>query len=78
VVDAGTHVTLEIGQADLQFGAGRHRCPGEQLARAIVDGMIGSIRSSGYTVDPASIATDADGRPTTLVLRRATISSSAG
>ncbi|MBI5088099.1 MAG: hypothetical protein HZB15_04325 [Actinobacteria bacterium] len=69
-ITPGTTVTLEIGAADLPFGAGPHRCPAEQLARRIVDGIIGAIVDSGHRVDPESIVTDADGRATRLVMRR--------
>ena len=64
----GTDVTLEIGAAGLPFGSGPHRCPGEQLAEAIVAGVLAAIESAGYRPDPRSLAVDADGRPTALTL----------
>jgi hypothetical protein len=68
-VDAdGRQVTLEIGAAGLPFGSGPHRCPGEQLAEAIVAAVLAAIDSAGYRPDPSSLAVDADGRPTALTL----------
>jgi cytochrome P450 len=64
----GTDVTLEIGAAGLPFGSGPHRCPGEQLAEAIVAAVLAAIESAGYRPDPRSLALDADGRPTALTL----------
>jgi hypothetical protein len=65
-IPGGSDVLLEIGHAGLPFGFGPHQCPGHELARAIVAGMLAAIDASGYEVDPAGIVTDADGRPTVL------------
>jgi hypothetical protein len=68
-VDAdGTEVTLEIGAAGLPFGSGPHRCPGEQLAEAIVTAVLAAIESVGYRPDLGSLTVDADSRPTALTL----------
>jgi hypothetical protein len=65
-IPAGTGFVLEIGQAELPFGAGPHHCPGHVLARAIVAGILAAIDATPYAIDPAGIVTDADGRPTAL------------
>ena len=65
-IRAGSDVVLEIGQAGLPFGFGPHQCPGHELARAIVAGILAAIDASRYTVDPAGIVIDGDGRPTVL------------
>lgn len=71
VVRAGTAVTLEIGSAGLEFGAGPHECPGRDLAIHLADSIITAIEASGYRVDTTRVALDADGRPTSLTLVRA-------
>ena len=74
IVDAGTAVTLEIGAAGLEFGAGPHECPGRDLAihlaESIITAIITTIEGSVYRVDTSSVALDADGRPTSLMLVR--------
>jgi cytochrome P450 len=65
-IPAGTDFLLEIGQAELPFGAGPHQCPGQALAEAIVAGILAAIDATPYRVDPSGIVTDADGRPTAL------------
>jgi hypothetical protein len=66
MIRAGSDVVLEIGQAGLPFGFGPHQCPGHELARAIVAGILAAIDASQYAVDPAGIVIDGDGRPTVL------------
>jgi hypothetical protein len=70
-LERGTELTLEIGSAGLPFGAGRHQCPGQRLAEAIVGGIVGAIDESGFVVDLDSVATDDDGRPTVMRIARA-------
>jgi hypothetical protein len=65
-IPAGTDFLLEIGAAELPFGAGPHQCPGHVLARAIVAGILAAIDATAYRVDPSGIVTDGDGRPTAL------------
>ncbi|MCP2636541.1 hypothetical protein K0817_008155 [Microbacterium sp. HD4P20] len=63
-------VTLEIGAAGLPFGAGSHRCPGEQLAQALAKSVVETISSAGYAPHLARTEYDSDGRPTRLPLHR--------
>lgn len=69
---AGEEVILEIGAAGLPFGAGPHRCPGERLAEALADAVLGAISSAGYVPDLDAAEYDSDGRPTRLPLHRTT------
>jgi cytochrome P450 len=39
-VAAGATVVLDLAAADLEFGAGPHRCPGREVAEAIAAGIV--------------------------------------
>jgi hypothetical protein len=64
--DVGTEVSVEIGAADLPFGAGPHACPGRDLAVAIADAVVAEI--DARRVDLTAVRSDDDGRPTRLRL----------
>lgn len=68
-VAAGDMVTVEIGSAGLEFGAGPHRCPGRDLAERLAASVVAAVDDAGYEADPASVEVDVDGRPATLSLR---------
>jgi cytochrome P450 len=65
---AGVELSLEIGAANLPFGAGIHECPGRSTAEAIVRGVTRAIADAGYVCDLDTVTCDADGRPTHLVI----------
>ena len=65
--DTGTELSVELGAADLPFGAGPHACPGRDLAVAIADAVVAEIDAG--RVDLAAARSDADGRPMRLGLR---------
>jgi len=67
-VTAGEVVEVSLDDEDVEFGAGRHACPGERLAVAIVDAMIAAIDGSEFTVDIGDVALGDDQRPTALPL----------
>jgi len=67
-VTAGEVVEVSLDGEDVEFGAGRHACPGERLAVAIVDAMIAAIDGSEFTVDIGDVALGDDQRPTALPL----------
>ncbi len=39
-VPSGATVVLDLAAADLEFGAGAHRCPGRAVAEAIAAGIV--------------------------------------
>jgi non-ribosomal peptide synthetase component F len=65
----GDTVVLELAVDDTEFGAGRHICPGRDLAVRITDSVVSSIVSSRLVVDLGRVAVDGDGRPIRLPLR---------
>jgi cytochrome P450 len=64
-VRAGTTVKLDLEASGFEFGAGPHRCPGREIAQAIVDGAVGALAERGYRVLPDLVAVD-DGRAVAL------------
>ncbi len=72
LVLAGETIEVSLDGEDVEFGAGVHRCPGEALAVAIVDAMVGVLDDLDCTVDTDAIRLGADGRATALPLRRST------
>lgn len=66
-ITTGQHVVVSLEADGLEFGAGRHQCPGETLARAIVDGML--LALTDVELVASDIELSADGRPTTLPMR---------
>lgn len=68
--DGADEVTVEIGAAGLPFGAGPHRCPGEQLAAAIAAAVVDAVAAAGYVPDLDRVAYDGDDRPRMLPLVR--------
>ncbi len=66
LVAAGSHVTLDLETAGLEFGAGPHQCPGQVLAEVIVAGVTRAIETSNYQLLADEVVLDDDGRPTAL------------
>ncbi len=66
-IPAGRTVVVSLEAEDVEFGAGPHRCPGEALARAIVDGMLHGLADAELLIDDVQLS--ADGRPATLPMR---------
>lgn len=65
---AGTTIELSLDDPRLEFGAGRHRCPGAELAGAMVDGMLAAL--DGWSIVRDGIVDDADGRPLSVPMKR--------
>jgi cytochrome P450 len=42
-IPEGTTVVLGLASADLEFGAGPHACPGQEVAQALVDGILDGL-----------------------------------
>ncbi len=65
-VAAGSVVTIVLDTSGYEFGAGPHRCPGQHLAEAIVDGIMDALDAGNYRMlTDLAVFNDA-GRPTTL------------
>lgn len=66
-IKAGEVVAVSLEADGFEFGAGRHKCPGEVLAQAIVDGMLRALTDVELLLDGVEL--DGDGRPTTLPMQ---------
>lgn len=66
----GTTVELDLERTGFEFGSGAHRCPGEDLAQAIVRGIIKSLDDARYVLDQSGVETNSQGRPRTLPMLR--------
>jgi cytochrome P450 len=64
-VPAGTLVVLDLETTGLEFGAGPHRCPGGEIAAAIVAGAMDALADRRYEPVPELVVLD-DGRPAAL------------
>jgi hypothetical protein len=67
-IPSGARVDLELGAADMWFGAGPHACPGRAVAEAIADAIVDAVRAAGARVDPARSTVDHDRRPVAVWL----------
>lgn len=65
-VPAETTVRVDLEAADLEFGAGPHACPGQQIAEGIVSGITTAIADRSYRPVGHLVAYDAEARPTAL------------
>lgn len=52
-VAAGTTVVLDLAAADLEFGAGPHRCPGRAVAEALAAGIVSAAPAPRPAARPA-------------------------
>lgn len=66
-IKVGEVVAVSLEADGFEFGAGRHKCPGEVLAQAIVDGMLRALTAVDLLLDDVEL--DGDGRPTTLPMQ---------
>lgn len=66
-IQPDTSVTVSLEGDGIEFGAGRHHCPGEELAHAIVDGMLSALIE--IELESNDVEVSADGRPTKLPMR---------
>ena len=64
-VPAGATVRIDLEAADLEFGAGPHSCPGQQIAEQIVAGIAAAVVDRSYQPIGDLLEYDAEGRPTT-------------
>lgn len=62
---------IVISLAGMTYGAGPHRCPGEELAGAIAHGVLESLQKHRYASDPDDVDVDANGAATRLILSQA-------
>ena len=62
---------IVISLAGMTYGAGPHRCPGEELAAAIAHGVLESLQKHRYVCDPDDVEVDANGAATVLMLSQA-------
>ncbi|MEO5900955.1 MAG: hypothetical protein ABIR68_12630 [Ilumatobacteraceae bacterium] len=71
-IPTGTAIHLELGAANMWFGAGPHACPGRLLAESIASGVVEAIERSDAEVDVATTELDLDQRPVAvwLILHR--------
>ncbi len=67
-IPRGTVIHLELGAANMWFGAGPHACPGRLLAESIAAGVVEAIERSGAVVDAAMTELDLDRRPVAVRL----------
>ncbi|HET6951147.1 MAG TPA: hypothetical protein VFI47_12270 [Acidimicrobiales bacterium] len=65
-VAAGATVVLDLDAAGLEFGAGRHRCPGRAVAEAVAGAIADALAEAGYRLLPDLVEHAPDGRPRTL------------
>lgn len=56
---------MGVESTGLEFGAGPHRCPGRELAEAIVAGAMDALAEGGYELLADLVVLD-DGRPAAL------------
>lgn len=74
-ITIGTH-TIESGEAvqielaGIPYGAGPHRCPGEDLANAIVDGIVAALSRARYRFRASLVEVDAAGSPIRFEMER--------
>lgn len=66
-ITTGNYVAVSLEADDLEFGAGRHQCPGETLGRAIVDGMLLALADAELVLNDVEFGDD--GRPSALPMR---------
>lgn len=52
----------------MPFGVGPHRCPGEDLANALVAGVIRALSEHNYRFDVSLVQVDANGVPTRFTM----------
>ncbi len=64
-VQPGQLVAIDLD--GMPFGAGPHRCPGQELANSLVAGVLRAFNDTGYYVDQHS--SDANGYPTRLIMK---------
>jgi cytochrome P450 len=72
-VPAGREVVVPLAAAGLPFGAGAHRCPGAEHARALACGVVEAVLASGLRPASREIAYEARVNlriPASLVLTR--------
>jgi hypothetical protein len=64
-VAAGALVALDLDATGLELGAGPHRCPGREVAEAIVAGVLDALDDRGYALLAGLVVLD-EGRPLAL------------
>jgi cytochrome P450 len=67
-IAAGTVVALDLDASGLERGSGPHRCPGFDLAEALVAGMVDALGERGYELLPDEVVLTG-GRPTAVPMR---------
>ncbi|HEV7760501.1 MAG TPA: hypothetical protein VGO78_15970 [Acidimicrobiales bacterium] len=67
-IAAGTVVALDLDASGLERGAGPHRCPGFDLAQALVAGMVDALGERDYDLLPDEVVLTG-GRPTAVPMR---------
>ncbi len=65
-LDQGEQVIIDL--TGMRFGAGPHRCPGEELANALVAGVLKALDDYNYRVAEDGVHLGPDGFPTRFTM----------